>query len=266
MNWLIAHQQELIIGILASAIVAVAGYLLNLWFGSKRQPDGAALTVQGAKVSKSPVASGRGNVQRVNSPNTNIYHINSPTTTPTKPQAAEPKPVKTQAVKTPQRLSTGLTRTVPVLVTQEEEMYEHQKGTPAVLVRFNNEPNEAGQSEHLTAKARIIYFDANGAELCRLNDGCWLEERLNAKTFDYDESHELMLCAVNDGVLHAFTNKRVQENMYAEDDPGMDMVPVHGFTSGTVDVRLSNKYTGEVLNHSIYTLTIDPLKATLKTT
>jgi hypothetical protein len=226
----------------------------------RRRSHGDGITAQGAKVSESPVASGTGNIQRVNSPN--IYNINPPNAVIPKPHAEDPK-----AVKSPQRLSTGLTRTVPIRPTGDDTFAVASKGASAVLARFTNEPNEAGKGVRVTAKARIIYFDDNGAELCRLNDGCWLEERLNAKTFDYDESHELMLCFVNEGVLNAFTNVRVQENIYAEEDPGTGAIPIPGFTTtGTVDVRLSNKYTGEVLNHSIYTLTTDPLKAMLKTT
>jgi hypothetical protein len=215
----------------------------------------AAIAAQGAKVSESPVASGTGNVQRVNSPD--IYHINSPNVVIPKPHAEEPKPVKA-----PQRLSTGLIRIVPIRPTREDKFYAASNGTPAVLARFTNEPNESGKGVRVTAKARIVYCDDNGEELCRLNDGCWLEERLNSKNFDYDESHELMLCAVIDGVLHAFTNVRTQEN-YLD---GTGSVEIPRFTSGSVDVRLTNKYTGDVLNHSIYTLTAYPLKATLKTT
>jgi hypothetical protein len=254
-NWLLDNWKTLFDGVAGAALLGIIGYLLKRWIEPKGPPSG--LTAQGAKVSESPVASGTGNIQRVNSPN--IY-INPPNAAIQKPQAAEPK-----TVKPPHLLSAGLTRTVPILRTKEDKFYVHHDGRPAVLARFNNEPNEAGKGKQVTAKARIVYFDDNGEELCRLNDGCWLEERLNAKRFDYDESHELMLCSVIEGVLHAFTNVRVEENIYAEEDPGSDIWPVLRFTSGTVDVRLTNKYTGEVLNHSIYTLTIDPLKATLQT-
>jgi hypothetical protein len=252
-NWLLDNWKTLFSGVAGAALLGIIGYLLKHWF-ERKEPD-SGLTAQGAKVSESPVASGTGNVQRVNSPD--IYHINSPNVVIPKPHAEEPKPVKA-----PQRLSTGLIRTVPIRPTREDKFYAASNGTPAVLARFTNEPNESGKGVRVTAKARIVYCDDNGEELCRLNDGCWLEERLNSKNFDYDESHELMLCAVIDGVLHAFTNVRTQEN-YLD---GTGSVEIPRFTSGSVDVRLTNKYTGDVLNHSIYTLTAYPLKATLKTT
>lgn len=46
MNWLIAHPQEIIIGIFTSAVVAIAGYLLNRWFESKKQSNGPVQTAR----------------------------------------------------------------------------------------------------------------------------------------------------------------------------------------------------------------------------
>jgi hypothetical protein len=255
-NWLLDNWKILFSGVAGTAAVALIGYLLKRLWEPKPQPSG--LNAQGAKVLESPVASGTGNVQRVNSPD--IYHIGS-----TQPVIPQPRSLEPKAAKPPKRLTTGLTRTLPVSVAQDDRFNVDVDGRPAVLAQFTNEPDEEGQNMQVTAKARVVYYDENDKELCRVNDGCWLRERLNTKTFGYDESHELILCSVLDGVLQAFTNVRTEENYYAEVDEGGDCLAIPGFTAGTVDVRLTNKYTGAVLNHSKYTLTIDPLKATLKT-
>jgi hypothetical protein len=252
-NWKILFS-----GVAGTAVVAVIGYLLRRLIARTAEPSGQ-VTAQGGKVSDSPVASGTGNIQRVNSPTT-IYNVSSPLPVIPEPRSPEPKPVKP-----PKRLTTGLTRTVSISIDLDDRFNADRDGRPAVLAQFTNEPDEAGQNMQVTAKARIVYFDENEVELCRINDGCWLQERLNSKSFDYDESHELILGTVVDDVLHAVKNVRTQENYYAEQDDGADGVAIPGFTSGTVDVRLTNKDTGAVLNHTKYVLTTDPLKATLKT-
>ncbi len=85
----------------------------------------------------------------------------------------------------------------------------------------------------------------------------------NIKEFDFDESHELILAVVDEGELQAVTNRRATENSLGEDEMGIAPATVHGFTSGIVDVRLTNKYSGAVLNHSIFRLSLDPFVATL---
>ena len=72
-NWLVAHQQEIVIGIVSSAIVAVTGYLLSRLFSDKKQPAGGPVqTAQGGKIADSPVTTATGSniTQNVNSPTT----------------------------------------------------------------------------------------------------------------------------------------------------------------------------------------------------
>jgi Na+/alanine symporter len=71
MNWLFNNWQILFGGIAGTAVVALIGWGLKRLFDSNKEPSGQ-LTAQGATVSDSPVASGTGNSQRVNSP-TNIF-------------------------------------------------------------------------------------------------------------------------------------------------------------------------------------------------
>jgi hypothetical protein len=262
-NWLSDNWKVLFDGVGGAALVALVGYALKrMRERNGEQPP--SLNAQGSKVLDSPVSGGTGNVQRVNSPD---YYFGAapPVATPpvaTPPVKVEPKPRKPQ-----KRLTTGLTRVVPLSVNQDSVLCVDSKGgSPVILAQFMNEPDEAGQNEEVTAKVRIVYYDENGKEVGRVNDGCWLQERLNNKHFGYDESHELLLGTVFNGVFHSFVNKRSQENYYAEVDEGGDCVAIPDFQSGTVDVRLTNKYTGAVLNQSKYLVTANPLKATLQTT
>jgi hypothetical protein len=71
MNWLFNNWQILFGGIAGTAVVALIGWGLKRLFDSNKEPSGQ-LTAQGTTVSDSPVASGTGNSQRVNSP-TNIF-------------------------------------------------------------------------------------------------------------------------------------------------------------------------------------------------
>jgi hypothetical protein len=238
--------------------VGVFGLGLLVTWLSRRSRSGqeTAITAQGGKVSDSPVTTGSGNTQLVNSP-TNIY-LPYPQPIPPQPitrSESSPKPVK--------RLMTGLVRVVPVDMGQNDKFYvDNVAGKASVLVQFTNEPDATGQSVRVTAKARVVFCDDGGKELCRINDGCWFDERLNTKTFDYDESHELMLATVHEGQLLAFKNVRTEEQYLAEQDEGADCIPVEGFTPEVlVDVRLTDKYSGVVLNHSKFVLSVEPLQA-----
>ena len=81
MDWLLQNYKWLFDGIGGVAVVALLGYAAKRFFGSKPKPAGqeasAALTAQGAKVTDSPVASGSGIKQTVNSPTVNL-NLGSP--------------------------------------------------------------------------------------------------------------------------------------------------------------------------------------------
>jgi len=60
-------------GVGGAALLALIGFLVNRFRSKeKRTPAGAALTAQGAKVENSPVASGSGITQTINSPTTTV--------------------------------------------------------------------------------------------------------------------------------------------------------------------------------------------------
>jgi hypothetical protein len=75
MNWLSDNWKILFEGFGGAAAIALFGYLLRHWWERWRQPLGqeASLSAKAARVENSPVASGLGNTQNVNSP---IFNVN----------------------------------------------------------------------------------------------------------------------------------------------------------------------------------------------
>jgi hypothetical protein len=83
MTWLSENYKWLFDGIGATAIIAGLGFIGRRIMKDRQKPD-AALTAQGAHVSNSPVASGSGITQTVNSPttiNVSLPGAPSPSTT-----------------------------------------------------------------------------------------------------------------------------------------------------------------------------------------
>jgi hypothetical protein len=72
--WLSENYKWLFDGVAGAAVIAVIGYLLRRFLKPRPQDpqQNATLTAQGAKVVNSPIASGSGITQRINSPNINL--------------------------------------------------------------------------------------------------------------------------------------------------------------------------------------------------
>jgi hypothetical protein len=77
MVWVSETYHWLFDGVAGAAVVGIAGYLLKRLLKS-RSSEGASLTAQGAKVTGSPVASGSGITQNINSHNINLSMPGSP--------------------------------------------------------------------------------------------------------------------------------------------------------------------------------------------
>jgi hypothetical protein len=70
MGWFSENYKWLFDGFAGAAVLAVIGYVLHHFRGSRNRQGAATLTAQGAKVESSPVASGSGITQTINSPTT----------------------------------------------------------------------------------------------------------------------------------------------------------------------------------------------------
>lgn len=86
MNWLSDNYKWLFDGFAGAVAIALVGYIVQRLFKSKPEPAGqqTSLTAQGSKVTNSPVASGTGITQNINSP---TIHLNLP-------DPLEPKPTQ----------------------------------------------------------------------------------------------------------------------------------------------------------------------------
>lgn len=241
MNWLVAHQQELFVGILTSALVAIAGYLLHKWFGSKQKPDTAALTAQGAKVTDSPVASGFGHNQNVNAPvfNVNIGHADPPT--PAAKPAATP-------LKYVEPLPNVKCVRAEVACLQEHiggALFEEEGQPNALLIRFANEARQ--NAPNLTARLKAVLIYRYGQTEVDVA-GSWLSEGSDVSEFAPDSRrHKLIAGVLVDGQFGAITGRKFvahRRNWYMS-----DRLDLKGFKEGTLVVQLTDITRG---NHFLY--------------
>lgn len=183
MNWLSDNLKLLFEGVGGTATVALIGYFCKRWLESRQQPSGqeATLTAQGARGSDSPVASGSGITQNVNSPttiNVSLPHP-SPVPTMTTPQPkTEPKNnikfVEAKSVQAHSGLKDGKIHESP-----------HEPGDFKISVAcFRNEPVVGQRVQQPTLKSHIIYKDKNGEEITDVPRGVWLGELGETTVFE----------------------------------------------------------------------------------
>jgi len=118
-----------------------------------------------------------------------------------------PKESNEKTAKRTQRLTTGMVRVVPISLVQDDSFRVDNDGNPTLLVQFTNEPDAAGKSMEVTAKARVVYYDKSGVELGRVNEGCWMREfvivillvppRFRSCSYPQDSLTRLQITALN---------------------------------------------------------------------
>jgi hypothetical protein len=252
-TWLIAHQQELFIGILTSAAVAIAGYLLHRWFGAKQQPTGSALTAQGARVERSPVATGSGVTQTISE--THHYHyapeaapVPQPSPAP-EPEGERPRPNLTIVVGRKIFIHTGLDGSF----YQSEE--GHALGGEAIVANVTNDARRAAANIGAIVKATIIYQES-GQELLR-GMACWLSEGSGMVQFRVDDSHSVVLGVVINGRFSVPTKRRATfgiGHVTFPTDPNY-----LNFERASVTVRLTNADTGDLYCEEHFEVVSNPL-------
>jgi hypothetical protein len=72
MKWLSENYKWLFDGVAGAAVIAVIGYVIHHFLNTQNRQGTVGLTAQGAKVTNSPVASGSGITQTINSPTINL--------------------------------------------------------------------------------------------------------------------------------------------------------------------------------------------------
>jgi hypothetical protein len=249
-NWLVGHQQELLIGILSSAVVAIAGYLLSRWFKSPaRHNGGVALTAQGAKVSDSPVASGSGINQSVE------HHTHHHYAAATVPAAALPTPAPRKYLGPLPNVKYIRAESVCLREQIGGGLFEEQGNSNALLIRFANEARQEGSN--LTARVKAVLIYRYGQ---REDDvaGSWLGEGRDVSEFSPDSRrHQLIAGVLVDGQFCAITSRSVvlhRRNWYLS-----DRVELKGFKEGIVVVQLTDVGSNRLLYRGEFVIVTNPL-------
>lgn len=187
MRWVSENYKWLFDGIAGAAVIAVIGFLVHRFLGPKDQQQAATLAAQGAKVTHSPVASGYGISQVVNSPTVNVS-IPSPTT-----------PVPQEEKEQPPCLSFVQARSV--LLHQSNIGVWHEASSNlgqahrGLVAQFRNRPNTVGQQapKARSVTASLIFKSHDSPEELHINHAVWLGRYEHFTSFQSGETHQLLL-------------------------------------------------------------------------
>jgi hypothetical protein len=182
-NWLSDNWRLLFDGVGGTAVVTFIGYLCKQWWESRHRPsgEGATLMAERATVSDSPVASGSGNTQNINSPTT--INVSLPHPSPVQAATAlqpQPKPrhniefIEAKSVQAHSGVKDGKIHESP------QGLGEFHVG----VVCFRNEPVVGKRVQEPTLKSHIIYKGKNGEEITDVPRGVWLGELGETTVFE----------------------------------------------------------------------------------
>ena len=187
MPWLSENYKWLFDGIGALVVMAILGYVVRRIF-QDRQKGTAELTAQGAKVTNSAVATGRGISQVVNSPTVNLS-LPAPTS-PTPPHEEKEQPpclsfVQARTVLLHQD-STGV---------WHEASQDLQQAHRGLVAQFRNRPNKLGQQapKASSVTASLIFKSTQIQEELHINHAVWLDRYEHSASFHSGETHQVLL-------------------------------------------------------------------------
>ena len=255
MTWLIAHQQELFIGVLTSAAVAIAGYFLHRWFGPRQQPTGAALTAQGARVSDSPVASGSGITQTIG--DTHHHHYPSAVVPPT--PVANPAVVPFIYVEPLPNVGYIGADVISLQINTLGALVENGSLQNAIAIRFSNDARQDAQNLSARIKAVLIYRIA-GNEIDDVA-GAWIGEGEVAEFSPDSRRHKLVVGMVSRGGFNIVTKEKLAR--YRSDYYIPQYKMLQNFQSGTVLVQLTDFTRGRLLYEGEFEIGMNPLRISL---
>lgn len=209
--------------------------LLIEWLRRRSRSSGqeAALTAQGARVDRSPVASGSGITQTVNSP-TNIYMG--------LPHPATPAPAKAPGNIAERKPNIAYVGTEMLCIVEYDHgVFVPRENTfPAVVIKFSNDAVMGASTKSVSVKGTIVYRDA-GNEILRVM-GAWLEQIPGHVQFEVDSSHKLIICFVlNDELC---TLKKFSQIAHRREWWQADLQKFGSLEKFTALVRLTNSFSG----------------------
>jgi hypothetical protein len=257
-NWLSDSWKILFEGVGGTAVVALIGYVCKRLFESSKQPtsQNTTLKAKGSKVSDSPVASGSGITQNVNSP---TIHVNLPPPAPAPVAARQPEPARVQREVPTSQLIVTVTRVAGVGQTgptQWTEVAQHPR-YQGILIQFTNEAVHGGRNFQPVVRASLVYRDEQN-ELLRIIGG-WIDEATDLAAFRVEESHRLILGVLIGEELVAMGLSRTVVGWRSE-VCNMDPHPLRGLRQGTVRVRLTESRDHTLLYEGNFDIGTDPLR------
>ena len=185
MGWFYDNYRWLFDGVAGAAAVALTAFLAQR-FLNKESSKNTDITAQGAKLEASPVASGDGISQIVNSPTINMSFA-SPSLTP--PQVEEQSPV----------LSFVQCRTTLLHQDQMGVWYEAstdlEHACRGLIVQFRNRPSALGQRvpKASSVTAALVFRSPEMPDELHINHAIWLGRYEHMATFGAGQTHQLLL-------------------------------------------------------------------------
>jgi hypothetical protein len=248
-----------------AAGLAVAIFTAILAWRELKKKEPAQIAVQDSSTSNSPIAAGKAINQNVNAP---VINVNIPAPSPAVDVRHRSAPHQNI---TPQKARPNIVQTVirEINLTHDEQTDEWGAaddsfdGTVlAVAIRFTNEARIGTSNVGAFVRATLIYRNEADEERERIS-GCWLNEAYAATEFHVEGIRDLIAAfAGAASQLYAVANPRTTAARYSEDVTQVRELP--GLQTGTLEVRLIDADSGEVLYTNHFTVTANPLKISSK--
>jgi hypothetical protein len=257
-NWLSENWKLLFEGVGGTAVVAFIGYVCKRWFESRQRPSSqeATLTAQGARVSDSPVASGFGITQNVNSP---TIHVTLPSLLA--PAIAAPQPDSARAEREIPRSEIIVTATRVIGVMPKRETWSEagdQAFDQAIVIQFTNDAGHGYRNEQHLVRASLVYRDSEQNEVLRITGG-WIDQATDLANFRVEESHRLIVgIGIREGLFAMEQKRRPAE--YGSEYCQATSHSLGVFSQGTVRVRLTDIHANVLLYEGTFDIGTNPLR------
>jgi hypothetical protein len=267
-TWLSENYKWLFDGVAGAAAVTFVVFLVQRLFRSARpahQP--ASVRAQGAKVTKSPVASGSRITQTINETHYHNYPEKLPEQTGDLDRTEEKKALAAHPTEEAQDRRPKLYTLHPRIcsLTDKDGGGLTEGGdsfkTRAVLATFRMaKPSADGHDTHLTARLSYrtvtdIGFRAIAKEIHRVNYGAWIDEDFNSVEMTLTDTKELILLLQENGRCVAVQDNR---RSVSQCNPPSFYEFVAGMDAFYVDVILVDDSYGAIISFT-YAIETSPL-------
>lgn len=215
-------------------------------------------------MSNSPVASGSGNRQVVYAPIVNLNVEPQRTKPAAMPPAHSTKPQKVlpNIVQTTVR-SLGLRHDDETDVWSATD-YSGGETVKGICIRFTNEARTTGGNAGAWVSASLVYRNQSGDERERIS-GCWVNDAYAAIQFRVERTWDLIVGI--EGVDSKFyTVENIRTNSSGYSVHLTQVIALDDLQAGTLDVKLTDADSGDILYRGQFSIETNPLKVFPKNT